>query len=83
MLMLGTEVQSPVGELISQHAERHGQKIKQEKKKKVFLVVCSVMAFTERAGRLRSRMFFKTLAIWPQGATHILGASKHMFPILA
>ena len=27
-------------------------------------------------------MFFKTPGIWPQGATHIPGASKHMFSIL-
>ena len=27
-------------------------------------------------------MFFKTPGIWPRGATHIPGASKHMFSIL-
>lgn len=40
--------------------------------------MCSVMAFPEWAELLRSRMFFKTPGIWPQGATHIPGASKHM-----
>ena len=48
--MLGAKVQSPVRELISQHAERHSQKIKQAKKKKTnknIFGMCSVMAFTE------------------------------------
>ena len=73
-----------IGAECSQHAERHGQKIKQAQiKKKTFLVTCSVMAFTEGAERLTSRMFFKTPAMWPQGATYIPGASKHMFLILA
>lgn len=81
--VLGAKVQSPVRELISQHAERHGQKIKQEKKtNKNSLVMCSVMAFTERAELLKRRMFFKTPGIWPQGAMHIPGASKHVFSIM-
>ena len=49
--MLGAKVQSPVRELISQHAEWHSQKINQTNKKKPtnknILVMCSVMAFTE------------------------------------
>ena len=86
--MLGAKVQSPVRELISHYAEWHIQKIKQAKNKtkqnkKNILVMCSVMAFTKRAELLRSRMFLKTPGIWPKGATHIRGASKHMLPIMA